>query len=129
MIDEVAMPRSFYDAEPREGPRVRISFPPATSPLRTSPGLELRRNAATPSPTPASPTTPQRCGEPRRRPRNSGGPWRAGSRRSSPGARPAVAASYRQRHQPRREAGLAGNQLLVEFLEALLEPEQRPGIS
>jgi hypothetical protein len=39
------------------------------------------------------PTTPQRCGKPRPGSRNSGGRWRAGSRRSSPGAQPAVAAS------------------------------------
>ena len=34
---------------PDAGPMVRIRFPPAGSPLRTSPGLELRLNAATPA--------------------------------------------------------------------------------
>src|SRR6516164_3281789 len=35
---------------------------------------------------------------------------------------------HRERHQPWCQARLADNQLLVEFLDALFEPEQRPGI-
>ena len=49
MIDELAMLRSSIAAETREGPRVRISFPPAESQLRTCLSREfvfLRREAA-----------------------------------------------------------------------------------
>src|SRR5262249_11050853 len=35
---------------------------------------------------------------------------------------------HRQRCQPRGKARLAGKQLVVEFLDAFLQPQQRPGI-
>ena len=57
------------------------------------PFISTESGVPAPLPTPASPTTPQRCGEPRQGSRSSAGRWRAGSRRSSPGTRPAEAAS------------------------------------